>query len=81
MYRAAFLAFGVYLVLSGAGLLLIDEVAVSRNISSRAAPVLRLVGDADAVGRYHLQPPDWVPFTCMGVGIVTMLYAVALPKN
>jgi len=81
MYRAAFLAFGVYLVLLGAGLLLIDEVALSQKVSHRAAPVLRLVGDADAAGRYHLQPPDWVPFTSMGIGIVTMLYAIALPKN
>lgn len=81
MYRAAFLAFGVYLLLSGAGLLFIDEVALSKQVSRRAAPVLSLMGDEDPEGRYHLQPPDWFPFTSMGLGIVTMLYAIALPKS
>ncbi|WP_437224604.1 hypothetical protein SH661x_003702 [Planctomicrobium sp. SH661] len=81
MYRAAFLAFGLYMVLSGGGLLFVDDVALNARISSKASPVLQWMGSSDESGRCHLQPPEWVPFTLIGVGIVTMLYSVALPRE
>jgi hypothetical protein len=81
MYRAAFLACGVYIMLAGSGLLFVDEIALTPRLSQQAQPYLRVVGKEDERGRYHVQPPEWVPFTLMGLGMVTVLYAIALPKN
>lgn len=81
MYRAGFLAFGLYMVLCGGGLIFVDEVALNKRISMNASPVLSVVGNSDESGRCHVRPPEWVPYTLIGVGLVTMLYSVALPKD
>jgi len=81
MYRAGFLAFGLYLALLGGGLFFVDELTLNPKISARAASVLNLIAQSDSTGRHHVHPPEWAPFSLMGLGVITMLYAVALPKN
>ncbi|SFH94153.1 hypothetical protein [Planctomicrobium piriforme] len=81
MFRAAFLTVGLYLVLCGAGLLFVDDLQLSQRVSGAENVVLQAVTQADQAGRRHLRPPEWLPFTFMGVGGVTMMYAVALPRG
>jgi len=81
MYRAGFLAFGLYLVLLGGGLFFVDELTLNQKISSRAAPLLNVLAQPDSSGRHHLHPPEWAPFSLLGLGVITMLYAIALPKQ
>jgi hypothetical protein len=79
--RAAFLSAGLYLVLCGTGLLFVDDFRISERTSVDKSAWLHVLTSADSGGRRHIHPPEWLPFTCIGVGGVTMLYAVALPRQ
>ncbi len=81
MIRAAFLSAGLYVVLCGAGCLFVDDVQLSSRVPGEPAFLLNLLTQVDSEGRRHVHPPEWIPFTLMGLGGVTMLYAVALPRS
>ena len=68
-------------VLNGCGLLFVDEVTLTERVGRQKSAVIAWVTDSDDQGRPVLDPPDWMPLTLIGVGGVTMLYAVALPKS
>jgi len=81
MIRAAFLSAGFSVALFGAGFLFVDDVRISSRISRNAEPVVQIFSTPDEAGRHHIQPPEWMPFSLMGLGVVTMLYAIALPRS
>lgn len=81
MVRAAFLSAGLYLALCGTGLLIVDDVQLTARVSESGSPLIARLTRKDDAGRRHFTPPNWLPFTCIGVGGVTMLYAVALPRQ
>ena len=81
MIRAAFLTIGLYLSLCGAGLFVVDEVTLTERFSNSPSLVLHLLTDLSENGLRTFHPPEWMPFTCVGVGGVTMLYAIALPRK
>ena len=81
MIRAAFLASGLFLALSGAGLFVVDQVVLTEKVSQADAPPLDWLTSRNESGRRLFNRPEWMPFTFIGVGGVTMLYAVALPKK
>ncbi len=81
MIRAAFLTMGLYLSLCGAGLFVVDEVTLTEKFSKTESPALTMVTTLSSSGMRIFNPPEWMCFTCVGVGGVTMLYAIALPKK
>jgi len=81
MFRAAFLSCGLYLALCGAGLLFVDDLQLSARAAAGENPVLVAVTQVDSEGHHHLHPPEWMPFLLLGLGLITMLYAVALPRR
>lgn len=72
---------GLYLAMCGAGLLFVDEVTLTERISSRTSPVLDVLTSWTETGRRRVNPPEWLPFSCLGLGGITMLYAIALPRR
>lgn len=81
MTRAAFLASGLFLALVGAGLFFVAQITLTDKASQYEAPPLDWVTHRDTIGRRAFDRPEWMPFTFIGVGGVTMLYAVALPSK
>lgn len=81
MIRAAFLTMGLYLSLCGAGLFVVDEVTLTERISQNPSPLIQWTTTPTERGLRRLNPPEWMCFTCFGVGGVTMLYALALPRK
>jgi hypothetical protein len=77
MIRAAFSALGINLTLWGAGLFYVDSVTLKPNTPQN--PVLSLISHSQGDGR-TIQMAPWLPYTLIGVGVVTMLYAIALPR-
>ncbi|MCC7086583.1 MAG: hypothetical protein IT427_16415 [Pirellulales bacterium] len=65
MWRAFFLAIGLFLLVVGAECLLIDQATIS-NAESGVVTVV---------------PPEWVPWSLMSAGAITMLYSFTLPKK
>lgn len=82
MLRASFFAAGLFVLLCGISLLFVDKLVLANMEDEPAeADVQGLLATEPADEDNILDPPDWVAFSLMSVGSVTILYAVALPKK
>lgn len=79
--RFLFFLLGLYLVLSGIVLLFVDEVTLTSRASVSAPSLLRLFSTSPAQNPLRINPPEWMPLTCIGLGGITLMYAVALPTR
>jgi hypothetical protein len=77
--RALFLGTGVYVACAGAALFFIKAVTLHASAVESSRLIRWLTTDASGQGRV-IQPPEWLPYFLVGVGGVTVLYAIALPK-
>ena len=77
MIRATFSAVGLNLALWGAGLFYVEAVTLKPGTPRN--PLLALISQQTSDGRM-IQFAQWLPYTLVGVGIVTILYAIALPR-
>ena len=81
MIRSFFFGLGVFVALSGLSLFAIDGVLLTEEHSGRSTTVSSFVRQDTPDGRELINPPDWVAYTLAGMGGLTMLYSVALPKS
>lgn len=65
MWRALFLAVGMFLLVLGLECLVIDQATISNPEK----------------GVTTVAPPEWVPWSLISAGAVTMLYSFTLPKK
>lgn len=77
MMRAVFSALGFSLMLWGGALFHIDSVTLKAD-APRNAVVDFLVSEQGSSRTVQMAP--WLPYTLIGVGLVTLMYAIALPK-
>lgn len=76
MLRALFFAVGAFLALTGGGLFAVDSFVLSDaalQTLSEKTPLLLASPEID--------PPAWLPYTFSSCGVLTMLYALALPRR
>lgn len=74
MWRAMFLALGVYLVLLGVQCLGIDRFVLTVREPPTAAGLAS--GSAKEV-----VPPDWAPWSLISTGAVVCLYSFTIPSR
>lgn len=77
MIRAAFTALGISLALWGAALFYVESVTLKDTVPQTS--ILSLFTTPQGSSR-SIVFAAWIPHTLIGVGIVTILYAIALPK-
>ena len=78
MWRALFLALGIYSCVLGAECLLIDNAIVSSG--AQASAVTRVA--QTVTGRQQeVIPPPWAPWSLMSAGAVVILYSFSLPQK
>ena len=77
--RALFLGTGVYVACVGAILFFVETVTLHACTESGSTIVRWLTTDSAGHGRI-INPPDWLPYMLVGMGGVTVLYAIALPR-
>jgi hypothetical protein len=80
--RATCFAAGMFVCLWGLAFLAIDKVVLHQP--TEKDPGIRGMlakQTVDKEQRPIIDPPDWAAFTLLSIGSVSMLYAVALPKN
>ncbi len=65
MWRALFLAIGLFLLVLGLECLLIDQATIS----------------SAEQGTVTFSPPEWAPWSLISAGAVTMLYSFTLPQK
>ncbi|HZZ27560.1 MAG TPA: hypothetical protein VFE46_06085 [Pirellulales bacterium] len=69
MWRSFFLAIGLFLLVLGAESMVIDQATLT-NPSSESGPA-----------EITVSPPDWVPWSLVSAGAVTILYSYTLPQK
>ncbi len=79
MFRAFFLAVGVYACIVGAECLALDK-AVLRNPVAEPTFVERTLGRSPLV-RKEFAPPPWAPWSLLAGGAVTILYSFTIPRR
>jgi hypothetical protein len=79
MLRAMFFATGTFAALCGAVLFRVDRVVLTR--SKDDARVVDVISHNSADDRCEIDPPEWLAYTLVSTGLLTMLYALALPKK
>ena len=70
MWRAMFLALGVYSIILGAEALAVERAVLKRPADASSAYETRVIA-----------PPDWAPWSLMGGGAVVVLYSFSLPRR
>jgi hypothetical protein len=68
MLRSLFLAIGIFLLVLGFESMAIDQATVTNPSEEGASSVT-------------LTPADWVPWSLVSAGAVTMLYSYTLPQK
>jgi hypothetical protein len=74
MWRALFLAIGIYLMILGAECMVIDKAVM-------AAPPPGELGLTQPTGPRDVVPPEWAPWSLMSAGAVVVLYSFTIPKR
>ena len=82
MWRAFFLAVGVFVCLLGVECLGVEKVVLKLKNPPPAPTQEFLAAPAPTVGSAReIAPPDYAPWSLMGLGAVIILYAYDLPRR
>jgi hypothetical protein len=70
MWRAFFLAIGMFLLVVGAECMAIDQATITNPGEEETGPTVVTV-----------TPQEWIPWSLVSAGAVTMLYSYTLPQK
>ena len=79
MWRALFLALGIYSCVLGAECLLIDKAVMSSG--SQPTSAMGQVAQSMTTRQREVIPPPWAPWSLMSAGAVVILYSFTLPQK
>lgn len=77
MWRALFLALGVYCCIVGAECLAIDKAVLNKSLSEKPPGA----GAQAAVENREVTPPPWAPWSLISTGAVVVLYSFSIPSR
>jgi hypothetical protein len=84
MWRAFFLAIGIYMCILGAECLAIErfELAAREVEAPSAAPASLFASDSGpATESRDIEPPEWAPWSFLSAGTVIILYALTINRG
>jgi hypothetical protein len=71
MWRSLFLALGAYTCLLGVEALALEKAVIKKPVQ----------GQPNRYVEEDLVPPNWAPWSLMGVGAVVVLYSFSIPRR
>jgi hypothetical protein len=77
MFRAFFLAIGLYAFILGVECLVIDKAVLQPSREATASSVAQQI----APSYREITPPEWAPWSLLSVGAVVMLYSFTIPAK
>ena len=80
MWRAFFLALGIFGCILGAQCLVVDSFVMAAEGPSAETPAT-LFGAQPLAAQKDYQPPEWAPWTLLSVGAVVILYSLTLNRS
>ena len=78
MWRAFFLAVGLFACVIGAECMLIDQAII---ITSADSAAVGPYGRTDTPTRRPITPPEWAPWSLLAGGAVVMIYSFTIPRR
>jgi len=81
MLRTFFFAVGLSVSLWGGSLFFVDGIVTRVDEGARQSSLMQRIGRPTTDGRLFIDPPDWVGYTLVGMGGLTALYSIALPRK
>ena len=81
MWRAFFLALGIFTVILGAECLVIDKAVLAARKEPEPGLTVPFDLDGGASRQREIVPPEWAPWSLMSAGAVTILYSFTIPKR
>jgi hypothetical protein len=80
MWRALFLAVGIYMVLFGGQCFMVERVSL--GFHDDPPPSTSMFETPATVGpQKQFIPPPWVPWSMMSSGVVVCLYSFTIPRR
>ena len=81
MWRAFFLAIGIWFCILGIECLVVDKAVLADAVST-PAPLLAADGTFTPPGsRSEIDTREWMPWSFLTVGMVVILYSITIPKR
>jgi len=80
MWRALFLAIGIFLMIVGLESLTVDRVLL-RIRYTPPPPISPFYNEPKLGANIQVVPPHWAPWTLLGTGAVTCLYSFTIPRR
>jgi len=83
MWRALFLAVGIYLCILGAECLAVErfEMAAAESAAEAASGATLFGASAPSAARREIEPPEWAPWSFLSAGTVIILYALTINRG
>ena len=81
MIRALLFAFGLVGTLIGAGLFYVDSISLKISSDDKHPHWINLFCSSGSNGSLIIDPAEWLPYTLVGMGALTVLYSIALPTG
>ena len=80
MWRALFLAIGIYVMLVGVECLGVETVTLKKH-EAPPAPVSPFDTEPKVGALMVITPPSWAPWSLMATGAVVCLYSFTIPRR
>lgn len=83
MWRAFFLACGIFACILGAECLAVDTFVWAGESQSAPGTPATVFGSPPAIAnpRQDLQPPDWAAWSLLSTGAIVILYSLTLNRQ
>jgi hypothetical protein len=82
MWRAFFLAIGIYMCILGAECLAVERFEMAQETAVEAAEGATLFGSPPATrAARDIEPAEWAPWSFLSVGTVIILYALTINRG
>ncbi len=81
MWRAFFLASGIFACILGAQCLVVDSFVMASEEPTAQTPQSLFGVQPMAAPTKDYQPPEWAPWTLLSTGAVVVIYSMTLNKG
>jgi hypothetical protein len=81
MWRALFLAIGIYMCILGAECLAVERFEMAQESAAETGGATLFGSPPAATATRDIEPPEWAPWSFLSVGTVIILYALTINRG
>lgn len=81
MWRALFMAVGIFMVILGAEFLIVEKVVMADSAKSSASQISATTTINGSLKNHDFKPPEGLPWILLSAGAVIIIYTFTIPKR